>query len=109
MTYSNEHSNGHANIQSAQQPLTPGGRLRQLLESSHDIIVVPGVYDGFSARIALEVGFDCIYMVSMMLHDSQIFRADIGINRLAQAHVLRSWGSLILVWQRSMTCESTPK
>ena len=38
-------------------------RLRQLL-SEKDIIIAPGVYDGFSARIALEVGFDCLYMVS---------------------------------------------
>lgn len=39
-------------------------RLRQMLTESNDIIVAPGVYDGFSARIALEVGFECIYMVS---------------------------------------------
>jgi methylisocitrate lyase len=38
-------------------------KLRRLLASSDDIIVAPGVYDGFSARIALEVGFECIYMV----------------------------------------------
>lgn len=37
-------------------------RLRQLL-AEKDIIEAPGVYDGFSARIAHEVGFDCIYMV----------------------------------------------
>lgn len=28
-----------------------------------DIVIAPGVYEGFSARIAHEVGFDCIYMV----------------------------------------------
>lgn len=38
-------------------------RLRQLLANEQKIIVAPGVYDGYSARIALEVGFDCIYMV----------------------------------------------
>jgi 2-methylisocitrate lyase-like PEP mutase family enzyme len=38
-------------------------RLRQLLADESKIVVAPGVYDGFSARIALEVGFDCIYMV----------------------------------------------
>lgn len=37
--------------------------LRQLLADEKKIIVAPGVYDGFSARIALEVGFDAIYMV----------------------------------------------
>jgi 2-methylisocitrate lyase-like PEP mutase family enzyme len=45
------------------QSTTPGQRLRSLLEPSKSIIVAPGVYDGFSARIALELGFQCLYMV----------------------------------------------
>lgn len=49
-------SNGH-------HAVTPGRRLRTLLERQ-EILVAPGVYDGFSARIALEVGFDCLYMVN---------------------------------------------
>lgn len=43
-------------------PIPVATRLRQLL-AEKDILVVPGVYDGFRARIALEVGFDCLYMV----------------------------------------------
>jgi len=39
-------------------------KLRRRLEESNDIIVCPGVYDGFSARIALSVGFEALYMVS---------------------------------------------
>lgn len=31
------------------------------------MIVCPGVYDGFSARIALEVGFDALYMVRYLM------------------------------------------
>jgi hypothetical protein len=50
MTYAKS-ANGHA-----------ATRLRSLL-AEKDIILAPGVYDGFSARIALEVGFDCLYMV----------------------------------------------
>jgi methylisocitrate lyase len=38
-------------------------KLRHMIESSKDIILCPGVYDGFSARIALSVGFDALYMV----------------------------------------------
>jgi methylisocitrate lyase len=38
-------------------------KLRDFLENSKDILVCPGVYDGFSARIALSVGFDALYMV----------------------------------------------
>lgn len=39
--------------------------LRQKLESG-EFILAPGVYDGFSARIALQVGFDALYMVGTM-------------------------------------------
>jgi hypothetical protein len=38
-------------------------KLRRLLNIPGHLIVCPGVYDGFSARVALEVGFDCLYMV----------------------------------------------
>ena len=39
-------------------------KLRRLLNESNRLIVCPGVYDGFSARIAIDVGFDALYMVS---------------------------------------------
>lgn len=42
--------------------VSAASKLRRAL-SGDDIIVAPGVYDGFSARIALEVGFDAVYMV----------------------------------------------
>jgi hypothetical protein len=38
-------------------------RLRHMINHSEKIIVAPGVYDGLSARIALSVGFDAMYMV----------------------------------------------
>lgn len=41
--------------------------LRQTLEQGKDIVIAPGVYDGFSARIAHQVGFSCLYMVSVKL------------------------------------------
>ncbi|KAF9775581.1 hypothetical protein IL306_006300 [Fusarium sp. DS 682] len=41
--------------------ITAGKLLRQRIEAG-DFILAPGVYDGFSARIALEVGFDVLYM-----------------------------------------------
>lgn len=42
---------------------SPATKLKFLLENTKDLIVCPGVYDGFSARIALSVGFDALYMV----------------------------------------------
>lgn len=38
-------------------------RLRKMLLNTNKLVVCPGVYDGLSARIALDVGFDAMYMV----------------------------------------------
>lgn len=46
---------------------TAANKLRQAIEHGTDIIVAPGVHDGFSARIAQSVGFDCLYMVRLLL------------------------------------------
>ena len=54
-------TNGHS---APARPISAATRLRKRLTETNDIIVAPGVYDGFSARIALEVGFDCLYMVN---------------------------------------------
>lgn len=48
-------------------PLRPSPatqRLRDLLADPQRIIVAPGVYEGISARIALSLGFEALYMVS---------------------------------------------
>lgn len=44
-------------------PIQAATKLRRLLENSKEIVFCPGVYDGFSARIAASVGFDALYMV----------------------------------------------
>lgn len=46
-------------------------RLRELL-ARKEILVCPGVYDGFTARIALREGFDCLYMVCHILGTDDI-------------------------------------
>lgn len=42
-------------------------RLKRRLLETDELIVCPGVYDGFSARIALSVGFSALYMVPCFL------------------------------------------
>jgi len=63
----NGHTNGASRANgSGHFPATMSAatKLRKLIESpDSDIIVGPGVYDGFSARIALGVGFNVLYMV----------------------------------------------
>lgn len=34
-----------------------------MLAEKDKVVVAPGVYDGLTTRIALETGFDCLYMV----------------------------------------------
>lgn len=57
MAFFNTNSNGEGVTISA------ATKLRRFLETSDKILLCPGVYDGFSARIALSVGFDALYMV----------------------------------------------
>ncbi len=50
------------------QPLTGAKRLRQLLRDPDKLVLCPGVFDGITARLALNVGFDAIYMVGMLFN-----------------------------------------
>lgn len=38
-------------------------KLRKMIFETNELIVCPGVYDGLSARTAIEVGFNAMYMV----------------------------------------------
>lgn len=44
-------------------PTMAATKLRHIVEHPNAFLVCPGVHDGFSARIALQVGFDGLYMV----------------------------------------------
>lgn len=46
------------------EPFTGAKKLRYLLENTDELVVCPGVYDGLSARTAMELGFKALYMVS---------------------------------------------
>ncbi|KAL2864156.1 isocitrate lyase/PEP mutase family protein [Aspergillus lucknowensis] len=58
---------------------TGASNLRQALEHSSSLIAAPGVYDGLSARIALNVGFDALYMTGAGTAASVHGQADLGI------------------------------
>ncbi|KAF9884308.1 hypothetical protein FE257_001886 [Aspergillus nanangensis] len=59
--------------------VTAATKLRRTLEDSQDFISAPGVYDGLSARIALSVGFDALYMTGAGTAASVHGQADLGI------------------------------
>jgi len=67
-------------------------KLRNMIASPGPILLGPGVYDGFSARIALGVGFDMIYMTGAGTSASRIGHADLGI---ANLHDMRENAEMI--------------
>ncbi|KAK4502472.1 hypothetical protein PRZ48_005897 [Zasmidium cellare] len=58
-------------------------RLRQMLANTDKLVVCPGVYDGLPARIALDVGFDAMYMTGAGTTASRLGQPDLGIAQLA--------------------------
>lgn len=47
--------------------MSAAATLRKLLAREGEIVASPGVYDGVTARLALNAGFDTLYMVSILL------------------------------------------
>lgn len=60
----------------------PSTRLRHMIANSPSIILCPGVYDGLSARIALHVGFQGMYMTGAGTTASCLGASDLGIAHL---------------------------
>jgi hypothetical protein len=52
-------------------PISAATKLRRTVEDPNAFLMFPGVYDGYSARIALQVGFDGLYMVRPL---AELFR-----------------------------------
>jgi 2-methylisocitrate lyase-like PEP mutase family enzyme len=46
-------------------PQTTASKLRGMLAQDGKVVVCPGVYDGFTSRLALNAGFKILYMVSL--------------------------------------------
>ncbi|OCK97407.1 oxaloacetate acetylhydrose [Cenococcum geophilum 1.58] len=63
-----------------------------MIKNSSDIIKCPGVYDGLSARVAIEVGFEGMYMTGAGTTASRLGQADLGI---AQLHDMRTNAEMI--------------
>jgi hypothetical protein len=77
-------------------------RLRRMLKDTKDLIVCPGVYDGLSARIAMQVGFKGLYMVRTLIFTPISLHADL-VHRLVLEQLHRVWEWPILDWRNSMT------
>ncbi|KAH7046764.1 oxaloacetate Acetylhydrolase [Macrophomina phaseolina] len=63
-----------------------------LLEETNELIVCPGVYDGLSARTAIEVGFNGLYMTGAGTTASRLGQPDLAI---AQLHDMKENADMI--------------
>ena len=61
-------------------------RLRELLADKSKIVTCPGVYDGLTARIALNTGHECLYMTGAGTTISRLGLPDLGIATLNDMH-----------------------
>jgi 2-methylisocitrate lyase-like PEP mutase family enzyme len=59
-------------------------RLRALLDDPTQIIVGPGVYDGITARLALNAGFKTLYMTGAGTSMSALGMADLGLATMTE-------------------------
>ncbi|CAO1631114.1 unnamed protein product [Parajaminaea phylloscopi] len=62
----------------AAHPLSPAAQLRCLLRRPAGIVVAPGVYDGISARIAVNAGAEALYQTGAGTSASRLAKADLG-------------------------------
>lgn len=90
-----------------EEVVLPATQLKRHLEDTKDLIVCPGVYDGFSARIALSVGFDALYMVSKISTSSNK-HTDTTFSRQVRAPQLLVSASPTSESHNLATCALTP-
>ncbi|KAF3766597.1 putative carboxyphosphonoenolpyruvate phosphonomutase [Cryphonectria parasitica EP155] len=74
------------------EPFSGAKKLRHLLENTDELIVCPGVYDGLSARTAMELGFKSLYMTGAGTTASRLGQPDLAI---AQLHDMRDNADMI--------------
>lgn len=77
-------------------------KLRRMLKDTKELIVCPGVYDGLSARIAMQVGFKGLYMVSNLISNTTSLYANQAY-RLVLELPHHAWEWLISAWPSFMT------
>ncbi|KAI1455103.1 oxaloacetate Acetylhydrolase [Annulohypoxylon moriforme] len=74
------------------EPASGAKKLRKMLLETNELIVCPGVYDGLSARTAMELGFNAMYMTGAGTTASRIGQPDLAI---AQLHEMRENAEMI--------------
>ncbi|KAI1477368.1 oxaloacetate Acetylhydrolase [Daldinia eschscholtzii] len=79
-------------VSSIREPASGAKKLRKMLLETNELIICPGVYDGLSARTAMELGFNAMYMTGAGTTASRIGQPDLAI---AQLHEMKENAEMI--------------
>ncbi|KAF5137871.1 2,3-dimethylmalate lyase [Metarhizium anisopliae] len=89
---SHEQVSGHCNLPGylalnhasaeVKEPVSGATKLRKMLSETNELVVCPGVYDGLSARTAIELGFNAMYMTGAGTAASRLGQPDLAIAQL---------------------------
>lgn len=64
--------------------MTPAAILRELVKIAGKMVIAPGVYDGLTARLAAEAGFEVLYMTGAGTSASRLGQPDLGLITLPE-------------------------
>ena len=63
--------------------MNPGKRLRELI-AARDILVMPGIFGGYSARLVQRSGFHAGFLTGGGISESRLGQLDIGLMGLEE-------------------------
>jgi 2-methylisocitrate lyase-like PEP mutase family enzyme len=79
---------------------SPSRRLRALINAP-DILVLPGVFDGFSTRLVEKIGYTAAFITGSGISESRLGQPDVGLMGLeanvAAARAIAACSNLLLL------------
>ena len=79
---------------------SPGKRLKALIHAP-EILVLPGVFDGFSARLVRHSGYDAAFITGSGVSESRLGQVDVGLmgleENVAAARAMAACADLVLL------------
>src|SRR3954454_20535517 len=77
-----------------------GKRLKALIDAP-DILVLPGVFDGFSTRLVAQAGYGAAFITGSGVSESRLGQSDVGImgmeENVAAARAIAACSDLLLL------------
>src|SRR5205814_10433633 len=86
-------------VRSTPKP-TPASRLRALI-NARDILVLPGVFDGFSTRLLSMLGYTAAFITGSGVSESRLGQPDVGLmgleDNVAASRAMAACSDLLLL------------